>query len=67
MLYEHGRKFMIDSVFTYQRLSKDFIFCYFFKIWALIFVRPKAVTDLKNALYYPLMTSLVVLWNIGKS
>ena len=25
MLYIHGRKFMIGSVFTYQRLSKDFI------------------------------------------
>ena len=54
MLFLHGRKFMIGSVFTYQRLSKDFILCYFIKIWAQIFVRPKAVTDLKNALYYPL-------------
>ena len=27
MLYIHGRKFMIDSVFTLPRLSKDFIFC----------------------------------------
>ena len=45
---------MIGSVFTYQRLSKDFILCYFIKIWAPIFVRPKAVTDLKNAMYYPL-------------
>ena len=44
MLYIHGRKFMIGSVFTYQRLSKDFILCYFIKIW------PNAVTDLKSAL-----------------
>ena len=55
MLYIHGRKFMIGSVFTYQRLSKDFILCYFIKIWAPIFVPPKAVTDLKNALYYTLV------------
>ena len=27
MLYMHGRKFMIGSVFALQRLSKDFIFC----------------------------------------
>ena len=27
--YIHGRKFMIGTVFTYQRLSKDFILCYF--------------------------------------
>ena len=27
ILYIHGRKFMINSVFTSQRLSKDFIFC----------------------------------------
>ena len=53
MLYIHGRKFMIGSVFTYQRLSKDFILCYFIKIWAPISVRPKSVTGLKNALYYP--------------
>ena len=53
MLYIHGRKFMIGSVFTYQRLSKDFILCYFIKIWAPIFVRPKSVTGLKNALYCP--------------
>ena len=44
---------MIGPAFTYQSFSKDFIFN-FIKIWALIFVRPKAVTDLKNALYYPL-------------
>ena len=54
MLYIHGRKFMIGSVFNYQRLSKDFILCYFIKIWVPIFVRSKAVTDLKNALHYPL-------------
>ena len=47
MLYIHGRKFMIGSLFTYQRLSKDI------KILALIFVSTKAVTDLKNSLYYP--------------
>ena len=55
MLHIHGRKFMIGSLFTYQRLSKDFILCYFIKIWAPIFVRPKVVTNLKNALYYPLL------------
>ena len=27
MLYIHGRKFMIGSVFTLQTLSKDFVFC----------------------------------------
>ena len=27
MPYIHGRKFMIGSVFTLQRLSKHFIFC----------------------------------------
>ena len=46
---------MICSVFTYQRLSKDFIFCLFVKIWVPIFVCPKVVTDLKNMLYYPLL------------
>ena len=25
MLYIHGRKFMIGSVFTYQRLSEDYL------------------------------------------
>ena len=54
MLYIHKRKFLIGSVFTYQRLSKDFIFCCFIKIWAPIVVHPKAVTNLKNVLYYPL-------------
>ena len=54
MLYMHGRKFMIGPVFTYQKLNKDFIFCLFIKIWAPILVHPRAVTDLKNALYYPL-------------
>ena len=44
---------MIVSVFIYQRPSKDFILCYFIKIWAPIFGHSKAVTDLKNALYYP--------------
>ena len=39
---------MIGSLFTYQRLSKDI------KILASIFVSTKAVTDLKNSLYYPL-------------
>ena len=53
MLYIHGRKFMIGSVFTYQRLSKNFILCFFIKIWAPVVMHPKAVTDLKNALYYP--------------
>ena len=54
MLYMHGRKFMIGSVFTNDRL-----FCKFIKIWTPIFARPKAITDLKNALYYPLpMNSL---------
>ena len=42
------------AVFTYQKLIKDFILCYIIKIWVPIFVHPKAVTDLKNALYYPL-------------
>ena len=27
MLYTHGKKFMIGSMFTLQNLSKDFIFC----------------------------------------
>ena len=54
MLYTHRRKFMIGSVFNYQRIRKDFILCYFIKIWVPIFVRPKAVTDLKNAQCYPL-------------
>ena len=27
MLHIHGKKFMIGSIFTYQRLNKDFIFC----------------------------------------
>ena len=27
MLYIHGREFLIGSVFTCQRLSKDIIFC----------------------------------------
>ena len=53
MLYIHGRKFMIGSVFTYQRLSKDFILCCFIKIWAPIFVRPEAVTDLKTPCITP--------------
>ena len=53
MLYIYGRKFMIGSVFTYQRLSEDVILCYLIKIWAPVFVRPKSVTDLKNVLYYP--------------
>ena len=52
---------MIGSVFTYQKLSKDLIFCYFLKIWAPIFVRLKAVTYLKNALYYPLYTVVICL------
>ena len=52
MLYIRGRNFMTGSVFTYQRLRKDFILCYFIKIWVSIFMHPKAVTDLKNALYY---------------
>ena len=37
--------------------------CYIFwsiKIWAPIFVRPKAVTDLKNGLYSPL-----IVYHIG--
>ena len=51
MLYIHERKFMIGPVFTSQKFSKDFILCSFIKIWAPIFVHPKAVTDLKNALY----------------
>ena len=51
---------MIGSVFTYQKLSKDLIFCYFLKIWAPIFVRLKVVTDLKNALYYPLNDIMLV-------
>ena len=55
---------MIGSVFTYQRLSKDFIFCQFLRIWAPIFARPKAVTDLKNALYYPLL-KVAVSFNIN--
>ena len=45
---------MIGSLFTYQMLSKDFILCYFIKIWVPISVHPKAVTNLKNALYYSL-------------
>ena len=53
MLQINGRKFMIGSVFTRQRLSKDFIFCQFIKTWAPIFAHPNAVTNLKNALYYP--------------
>ena len=44
---------MIGSEFTYQRLSKKFIFKSI-KIWAPISGCPKAVIDLKNALYYPL-------------
>ena len=32
MLYVHGKKFMTGSVFTYQSLSKDFIFYSFIKI-----------------------------------
>ena len=52
MLYMHGRKFMIGSVFTNQRL-----FCLFIKIWAPIFARSKGVTDLKKALYYPLVVN----------
>ena len=55
MLYTHVRKFMIGSMFTYQRFSKDFIFCYFIKIWVPVFVRPKEATNLKNTLHYPLM------------
>ena len=43
---------MIGPAFTYQRLSKDFIFK-FIKIWAPIFVRPKAVTDLKTPCILP--------------
>ena len=45
---------MIGSVLTYQRLKKDFILCYFNKIWVPIFVCPEAVTNLENALYYSL-------------
>ena len=45
------------------------------KIWAPIFARPKAVTDLKNALYYPLvatrstspdMTTVFHAWPYGR-
>ena len=54
MLYINGSKFMISSVFTYQRLSKDFILYYFIKIWVPIFVHPILVADLKNTLYSPL-------------
>ena len=53
-LYAWG-KFMTGSVFIYERLSKDFIFCEFIKIWAPIFVHLKAVTGLKNVPYYPLL------------
>ena len=44
---------MIGSVFIYQRVIKDFIFCQFIKIWVLIFVHPKVVASLKNGRYYP--------------
>ena len=53
MFYVNGRKFIIGSMVTLERLSIDFIYCYLIKIWAPIFVHPKAVTDLKNALHYP--------------
>ena len=65
MLYIHGRKFMVGSVFTYQRLSKDFILCYFVKIWAPIFVRQKLVTDLKNELHYPLQSNKTLSENFS--
>ena len=58
MLYIHGRKFMIGSVFTYQRLSKDY-FMLLYQNLGTIFVYPKAVTDVKNTLYYPLVLCIV--------
>ena len=52
---------MIGSEFTYQRLSKKFTFK-FIKNWAPIFVRPKAVIDLKNTLCYPLQRVKRISW-----
>ena len=52
---------MIGPVFICQRLSKNCIFCYFIKIWVLIFVCPKAAINLKNALYYPLLRKILFL------
>ena len=56
MLYMHGRKFMIVSVFTYQGLVKTSFFVIYFVmyIWVPIFCAPKSSYHLKNALNYPL-------------
>ena len=42
---------------------QDYIFSWPSKIWAPIFVRPKAVTDLKKGLYSPLETlEMIEAW-----
>ena len=58
MLYRHERKFMFGPCLLMKGLLKSLFF-----VNLSIFVCPKAVTNLKNALFYPLVLATIICNN----